>query len=291
MQAGDAFASMCVGNGNGVTDALIERCLLSACCMRAWHSEPTPLVYIIDAALPRAARNFLSRVTNASFVVSTGPPSWPPAPSWPSASSSPPARLYTFTKLRAWRLDYSRLLWYDSDAYFGADPAHYFEKYGGAARLAAAHFPMDAAGDKHLNSGIMVLRPSSAEHARLDRLWRDGSFARNKSWDALTEQDLLIEAYDGDFDRMDLCDNYRGRHRPYHRSCPQPHRVIHSISSHYMAEARERLMRAPWRNRCVPELGNAIALARSQARRMRNSAAKSFSTFSSLESRPGTFSY
>ena len=168
-------------------------------------------------------------------------------------------------KLRVFALAFERLLFFDSDVYFMSDPgASYFAKYGAARVLAAAHFPIESC-ERYFNSGIMLLRPSAESHAALMRRWASGDFEAlfgfaGKS--GLTEQDLLIATFGDAYTRMDVCDNFRGAHRPYHRNCTRPP-TIHADPV-YMERARKRLAAAPAASRCVGALGAAVQQARTE---------------------------
>ena len=76
----------------------------------------------------------------------------------------------------------------------------------------------------------MLLEPSRSEYLRLTRAWVSGAFAAGP-WAAdaadITDQDLLVEALPG-YHQMDVCDNYRGAHRPYHRACKAPGPARHN---------------------------------------------------------------
>ena len=77
--------------------------------------------------------------------------------------------------------------------------------------------------------------------SRLLRRWESGNFSAARGFEDLTDQDLLIAEYGRTFAAMDICDNYRGRHRPYHANCsstPAQH------SGYFAAGARGRLVRA-----------------------------------------------
>jgi len=256
----DAFATMCVSNQRGLQADVLERCLLSACCFRAWHLPATPLVSIIDSSLPREARRFLRNVLNATLLQVSSHPVWPRSERYPA----PPPRAYTFHKLNVlWRLaNFSRVLFFDSDAFFTAPPDALFATYGAARSLAAVHFPDDPAGVSHFNSGLMLLRPSEATHELVQSLWRRGAFPTYRSFEHLTEQDVLIAAFGGRFDRMDICWNYRGRHRPYQRHCPQPGWMVHHYHPTYVAQARARLWVAPAKARCASALAGVLERSR-----------------------------
>ena len=101
-----------------------------------------------------------------------------------------------------------------------------------SAHLPTLPAPQDKAGkrQKHFNAGLMLLEPSRSEYLRLTRAWVSGAFAAGP-WAAdaadITDQDLLVEALPG-YHQMDVCDNYRGAHRPYHRACKAPGPARHN---------------------------------------------------------------
>ena len=101
-----AFVSMCVGNDDGLSFTVLERCLWSACSLRSFHTSPTPFFYIVDEQFPSAAAGFVRDVLRASLLISRRALAWPASESFPTA----PRRSYTFHKLRAWLLHESAIL-------------------------------------------------------------------------------------------------------------------------------------------------------------------------------------
>lgn len=266
MEEGLAFASMCVANDKGVSYDLVSRCLLSACCLRSWASvSQVPFVFIVDVDLPAAAKTFLRQQTNATLVEVTGAPRWPSSVRWPT----PPPRAYSFRKLQIWSLNFTRVLFFDADAFFMRDPLELVSSFRGAASLVAASYPNDPAGTWHLNSGLMLLRPSKQVHESLMHRWATGDFVALRSFQDSTEQDLLIAAYQGRFAHLGRCDNYRGRHRPYQQDCERTAVVVHSSHPFYMEMARKRLAQAPAASRCLGSLGTSLQLTSLQLRRRR----------------------
>ena len=57
-------------------NGLVERCLVSACCLRSFHRRGSQVVYVVDASFPAVARRFLQNVVNASVRVME-PQAWP----------------------------------------------------------------------------------------------------------------------------------------------------------------------------------------------------------------------
>ena len=190
---------------------------MSVACARERLSRPLPIISFVDQLLPAAATAFLRDGLNVTLRRVPHNVSWPTSSRYPTA----PSRLYTFQKLRAWTLlEFRRVLWFDSDAFFTADPAlRFLERY---RPFAAAYFPMHPAGARSFNTGLMLLQPSREEHLRIAATWRAGAFEAHLGRGDLSEQDLLIAVFGGEFHSMDTCDNFRGRHRPYHRGCEAP---------------------------------------------------------------------
>ena len=108
--------------------------------------------------------------------------------------------------------------------FFTTDAALYFQY----APLAAAHFPMDQGGERHFNAGLMVLRPSVEKLAMIRKVWHAGNFTAVRGFSDLTDQDLLMDTFTGQVHTMDVCDNFRGRHRPYQRHCTHPP-ALHNV--------------------------------------------------------------
>ena len=211
---GVALATMCVSSSQGLTATTLERCLVSVACARERLSRPLPIVSFVDQLLPAAAAAFLRDRLNVTLHRVPLNVSWPSSSRYPNA----PNRLYTFQKLRAWKLlEFRRVLWFDSDAFFTADPVlRFLERY---SPFAAAYFPMHPAGARSFNTGLMLLQPSREDHARIVAKWRSGAFEAHLGLSDLSEQDLLIAVFGDEFHRMETCDNFRGRHRPYHKNC------------------------------------------------------------------------
>lgn len=212
-----ALATMCVSSSQGLTEATLERCLVSVACARERLSRPLPIVSFVDQLLPAVVAAFLADRLNVTLHRVPLNVSWPQSSRYPTA----PNRLYTFQKLRAWKLlEFRRVLWFDSDAFFTADPVQRFiERY---RPFAAAYFPMHPAGSRSFNTGLMLLQPSREEHVRIAAMWRSGAFEAHLGLGDLSEQDLLIAVFGDEYHKMDTCDNFRGRHRPYHKSCVEP---------------------------------------------------------------------
>ena len=111
-----------MANAAGLSVALVERCLTSACSLRHYHRLPTPLFYILDEHFPAAAINFLCDVLNATVLLTRRSLRWPVSANYPG----PPPRAYTFFKLRAWLLtDFQKVLYFDPDVNLGPPTRNY----------------------------------------------------------------------------------------------------------------------------------------------------------------------
>jgi hypothetical protein len=203
-------------------------CLASACSFRSQQKriDGVSFVYLVESGLRAKEMTHLRQLVDELLVV--------PSFQWPHGGQPPPPseRLYSFQKLHLWNMTkYKRLLWFDPDVVWSGDPNRYFERYGHAAHLAAAEFSGTNApawwrkrGLRYLNSGILLLRPSRAEHLALLRRLAAGDFVsmaetaggrggggvlqsqrRKKS-----EQDVIRSHFQGRWTPMQECDNFRG---------------------------------------------------------------------------------
>lgn len=178
----DAFVSSCFANPSTSMHKLSDMCLASACSLRYHHPQPTAkasFVYLVNDGVPEMVRGMLRKYADSLIVV--------PPLVWPSLAGAAPAhdRLYSYLKIAIWQLNqFDRLLYFDPDVFWTGDAWRYFERYGHAAHLAAAHFtgnlvpPMwRPSGMPYINSGILLLRPSRREYEALRHRWEIGNFS------------------------------------------------------------------------------------------------------------------
>ncbi len=127
-----------------------------------------------------------------------------------------------------WNLtEYRRVLYFDPDVFWTGDASRYLARYGHAPRLAVAEYfgankPLwwEQRKLRYINSGILVLRPSLAEHAALlsrlargdfvpaepSRAGSPGLAGRSK----MSEQDVIRSHFEGVWTAMPECENFRG---------------------------------------------------------------------------------
>lgn len=122
-----------------------------------------------------------------------------------SAKKSPnPSLLNMLTKLHLWNLlDYTQVMYFDSDFIFLRDPSPAFLECGLSPFCACIDTGIKhvgvgrMSGERYFNSGFMVLRPSRNEFAYLQKhlYTADGT--------TFVDQDMLNNLYQGKWKRLD----------------------------------------------------------------------------------------
>ena len=210
--------------------SLVDMCAASACSLREfWPRGQYPFHYFVGRGLPKHALTLLREYADILEEL--------PALRWPISAGPPPAadRAYSFSKLVLWNLiKYSRVLYFDPDVFWTGSPKRYLDRYG-HAQFAAAEYTGDlvpaqfkSTGLRYINSGIILLRPSTAEYDSLVARWvgrnytamvdsagreklrGKGNAARSKA----SEQDLLAAHFNERLTAMDSCENFRGYIKP-----------------------------------------------------------------------------